>query len=58
MRRRNRGYRNLLAFTDEAVERVVLRTDTRTADQTVGFDNETTRFRYADQAYRVARGEP
>jgi len=55
MRRRNRGYRNLLAFTDEAVERVVLRTDTRTADQTVGFDNETTRFRYADQAYRGER---
>ncbi|WP_128904875.1 hypothetical protein [Halorubrum amylolyticum] len=54
MRRRNRGYRNLLVFVDEAVERVVLRTDERTADWIVD-DAETTRFRYGDQAYRVTR---
>ncbi|WP_435094804.1 hypothetical protein [Halorubrum sp. N11] len=58
MRRRNRGYRHLLAFMDEDVDRVVLRADKRTADQTLGIDNETTRFRYAGQAYRVTRGEP
>ncbi|WP_152663358.1 hypothetical protein [Halorubrum saccharovorum] len=58
MQWRNRGYRNLLAFMGKEVEQVVLHTDTRTADQTVGFDNETTRFRYADQAYRVMKSEP
>jgi len=57
MRERNRGYRNLLAFTDEDVERVVLRTDRRTVDWTVD-DGETTQFRYDNQAYRVTRGEP
>lgn len=57
MQWRNRGYRNLLAFMDEDVERVTLRTDKLTADWTVD-DEETTQFRYADQAYRVTRGEP
>ncbi|WP_123619928.1 hypothetical protein [Halorubrum sp. CSM-61] len=57
MRRRNRCYRNLLGFTDEAIERVVLRTDGRTADRVV-VDGETVRLRYGDQAYRVTRGEP
>jgi hypothetical protein len=57
MRWRNRGYRNLLAFVGEDIERVVLRTDRRTADRVVD-DDETVRFRYADRAYRLTRGEP
>jgi len=57
MRWRNRGYRNLLAFTVEDVEQMVLRTNRRTADRVVD-DDETVRFWYADQAYRVTRGEP
>jgi hypothetical protein len=56
MQWRNRGYRNLLAFADEDVERVVLRTDGRTADWAV--DDEMTRFRYDGQTYRGAKSEP
>jgi len=57
MRRRNRGYRKLLAFIDEQIERVVLRTDRRTADRMVDGD-ETVRFRYDDQAYNITKSEP
>ncbi|MGQ3328622.1 MULTISPECIES: hypothetical protein [Halorubrum] len=57
MRHPNRGYRNLLAFVDEDVERVVLRTDRQTADWIVD-DGETARVRYDDQAYSVTKSEP
>lgn len=58
MRRRNRGHRNLLAYMNSNIERVVLRTDKRTADQTVSNDTQAIRFQYANQAYRVRRNEP
>jgi hypothetical protein len=55
MRRRNRGYRNTLAFVAPDVERVVLRTDDRTADWTVGYDDGTSRLQYEGQAYRITK---
>jgi hypothetical protein len=55
MRRRNRGYRNTLAFAASDVERVVLRTDDRTADRTVGYEDGTAQFRYGSQAYRITK---
>jgi hypothetical protein len=58
MRRRDRGYRNTLAFVTADVARVVLRTDDRTADRTVGYDDGTTRFEYEEQAYRITRRTP
>jgi hypothetical protein len=58
MRRRYRGYRNTLAFVTSDVARVVLRTDDRTADWTVGYDDGTTRFQYEEQAYRITRRTP
>ncbi|WP_200532073.1 hypothetical protein [Halorubrum sp. LN27] len=57
MRYRNRGYRNLLAFVEEGVERVALRTDSRTAVWIVD-DGETAQVRYDGQAYRVTKGKP
>jgi hypothetical protein len=58
MRRRYRGYRNTLAFVTADVDRVVLRTDDRTADWTVGYDDGITRFQYDEQAYRITRRTP
>ena len=55
MRRRFRGLRNTLAFAAPDVDRVVLRTDDRTADRAVGNDGGTARFRYDDQAYVLAK---
>jgi hypothetical protein len=40
------------------VARVVLRTDDRTADRTVGYDDGTTQFQYEEQAYRITRRTP
>ena len=58
MRRRYRGYRNTLAFVASDVERVVLRTDDRTADWTAGYDDGTAQFRYEEQAYRITKRTP
>lgn len=58
MRRRYRGYRNTLTFVASDVERVVLRTDDRTADWTVGYDDGTALFRYDEQAYRITKRTP
>ncbi len=55
MRRRYRGYRNTLAFTGLDIDRVVLRTDDRTADWTVGYDTEATQFQYDGRSYRITK---
>lgn len=55
MRRRFRGLRNTLAFMDPDVERVVLRTDDRTADRAVGYEDGTARFRYDGRAYVLTK---
>jgi hypothetical protein len=53
MRRRRRGLRNTLAFAAADIERVVLRTDDRTADRAVGYDNGAATFAFGGQAYRL-----
>lgn len=53
MRRRFRGLRNTLSFV-QGVERVVLRTDDRTANRTVGYGGGTRRFRFQEQPYIVS----
>lgn len=58
MRRRYRGYRNTLAFVASDVERVVLRTDERTADRAVGYDDGTAQFRYRERAYSISKRTP
>lgn len=45
MRRRYRGLRNTFAFMTDDVETVVLRTDERVAQQVVGYEHDTRRFR-------------
>lgn len=55
MRRRNRGYRNSLPFLGPDVDEVVLRTDDGVANDVLGHEDETTRFQYDGQAYRITR---
>lgn len=50
MRRRYRGLRNSLAYVDQA-DRVVLRTDDRTADRALGHGDGGVTFRYDGQAF-------
>jgi len=53
MRRRFRGLRNTLAFVGSDVERVVLRTDDRVADDVTGYDQGSRSFEFEGQAYTV-----
>ncbi len=55
MRHRFEGLRNTIAFFEEGVEKVVLRTDERIAERVVGYDNDARRFRIEslDQAFEV-----
>ena len=59
MRDRFRGLRNIVAFADPDADRVILRTDDRTADRAVGYDADASaRFRYDDARYVVTRAAP
>jgi len=51
MRQRFRGLRNTLAFVGPDVERVVLRTDDRVADDVTGYDQGSRSFEFEGQAY-------
>jgi hypothetical protein len=53
MRRRFRGLRNTLAFVESDVERVVLRTDDRVADDVTGHDQGSRSFEFEGKAYTV-----
>lgn len=56
---RYQGLRNSLAFLDSGVDEVLLRTNDRVADRTVGFDGERSRYRVEGEAYEltVKKGE-
>lgn len=53
MRRRLRGLRNALAFFEEGVETVVVRTDEHVAENVVGYDADVGRFAVAGTTYDV-----
>lgn len=57
MRRRYRGLRNTLAYVETDVGReadeVVLRTDERVAEQVVGYEDDSIRFRFDGRAYEA-----
>lgn len=55
MRRRRRGFRNTLAFADQDVERVVLRTDDQAADRALGYGDGQSRFRFDGDTFVLAR---
>jgi len=55
MRRRFCGLRNTLAFDGPDLDRVVLRTDDRTAGQAVGYDGGSLTFRYDGQTYVLTK---
>jgi len=54
MRERHRGLRNTLAFVEDGVEAVRLRTIDRFAQGSVGYDGSTRRFRVDGQAYELS----
>lgn len=53
MRRRYRGLRNTLPFVEAGVEAVVLRTGEHVAQQLVGYESQTRRFRIDGRAYEL-----
>ena len=57
MRRRYRGLRNTLAFVGAGAERqpekVVLRTDEHVAENVVGYERDSRRFRFEGEAYEA-----
>lgn len=55
MRNRFQGLRNTIAFFEDGIETVILRTDERIADRVVGYDNDARRFKVEslDQAFEV-----
>jgi hypothetical protein len=53
MRRRLRGLRNALAFFEEGVETVVVRTDEHVAENVVGYETDVGRFAVAGTTYDV-----
>lgn len=53
MRRRFRALRNALAFFEPGVEEVVVRTDERSAERVVGYEEDRRRFRVGEQAYEA-----
>ncbi|WP_225333296.1 hypothetical protein [Halomicrobium urmianum] len=55
MRDRNRALRNALAHAADDVERVVVRTDERAVDRTLGYDSDRRRFRFRGQTYEARR---
>jgi hypothetical protein len=57
MRRRYRGLRNTLPFFESGVDEVALHTDDTVAEQAVGYDRSSTRFRFRGDAYEVALEE-
>ncbi|NHX35959.1 MULTISPECIES: hypothetical protein [Halolamina] len=54
MRRRFRSLRNTLAFVEDGVEAVRLRTTERAAHGSIGYDGSTRRFRVDGQAYELS----
>jgi len=54
MRRWFRGVRNTLAFVEDGVEEVRLRTTERVARGAIGHDGSTRRFRFDGQAYELS----
>jgi hypothetical protein len=55
MRQRFRGLQNTLAFDGSDVDRVVLRTDDRTADRAIGYDGGSLPFRYDGRTYLLTK---
>lgn len=55
MRRRYRGLLNTLAFFEDGVERVELRTDARVVDRVIR-EGSTTRLRFRVSSYTLRRG--
>lgn len=53
MRDRNRALRNTLAFVDDDVERVVLRTNERVADRALGYGDDVHSFMFQGEAYEL-----
>lgn len=54
MRRWYRGLRNTLAFVENDIEEVRLRTTERVAQGSIGYDGSTRRFRVDEQAYELS----
>ncbi|WP_256393142.1 YgdI/YgdR family lipoprotein [Natronoarchaeum rubrum] len=52
-RQRYRGLRNVLAFFDDGVDRVVVHTDERTAERVVGYDSDVARVGYDGESYEA-----
>ncbi len=55
MREHNRALRNALAYAADDVERVVVRTDERAVDRTLGYEEDRRRFRFRGRAYEMRR---